>query len=206
MSRYKVIAIVGEAGSGKDSLLQRLCKKIDGNEIISYTTRPKRDYEKDGVNYYFVTVDEFAELINKDKMLEATVFNGWAYGTAIDSLKPNKINIGVFNPEGVEYLCENSNVDVLIIHCMCSPKTRLLRQLNREINPDINEIIRRFAADAKDFKAFKDFIVHDRPDVLIIDTEGNTVEQEADVAIRGLINWLVIDNKEDIIKHACTKT
>ncbi len=202
--RYKVIAIVGEAGSGKDSLLQRLYKKIDSNEIISYTTRPKRDYETDGINYHFVTADEFANLISKDKMLEATVFNGWAYGTAMDSLKPNKINIGVFNPEGVEYLCENSNVDVLIVHCLCSSKTRLLRQLNREINPDINEIIRRFTADAKDFKAFKEFVAHDRPDILIIDTEGNTVEQEADIVVRGLINWLVID-KEDI-KHACIKT
>jgi len=37
-------------------------------------------------------------------MLEATIFNNWCYGTSIDNLDINAINIGVFNPEGIEIL------------------------------------------------------------------------------------------------------
>jgi hypothetical protein len=41
-------------------------------------------------------------------MLEATVFNNWCYGTSIKNLDKDALNIGVFNPEGVEILRSNS--------------------------------------------------------------------------------------------------
>jgi len=60
-------------------------------------------------------------------MLEATVFNNWCYGTSIRSLKNNKINIGVFNPEGVEILRDNQNINLTVIYIIADDKTRLLR-------------------------------------------------------------------------------
>lgn len=83
-------------------------------------------------------------------MLEYTEFNNWYYGTSIDSLDKNKINIGVFNPDGVKNLL-TKDCNLLIFWIDASDKTRLLRQLNRENEPNVKEIIRRFNTDEKDF-------------------------------------------------------
>ncbi len=157
MSEFKIVAIIGEAGSGKDTLLNAL---IEGDlndkyhKVISYTTRRPRANEVNGKDYFFITDKEFTDLILQDKMLEATVFNNWVYGTGVDGLDENKINIGVFNPEGIETLSEMNNIKLFIIRCMCPNKERLLRQLHREPDPDVDEIVRRYLADKSDFNSF----------------------------------------------------
>ena len=56
----EIIAIMGEAGSGKDTVMQEVLKRRpDIHEIVSCTTRPPRDYEKEGVNYYFLSPEVF---------------------------------------------------------------------------------------------------------------------------------------------------
>ena len=84
-------------------------------------------------------------------MLEAAVFNNWCYGTSFDSLRINDINIGVFNPTGIETMNSLKNVDLTVYYVRASDKTRLKRQLDREENPDIDEIIRRYHTDKEDF-------------------------------------------------------
>lgn len=84
-------------------------------------------------------------------MLEATCFNDWFYGTSYDSLRSDTINVGVFNPTGIDSLLARPDVEVTTYYIQASPKTRLLRQLNREGNPDVDEIIRRYSADEIDF-------------------------------------------------------
>lgn len=153
----KVIAICGKSGSGKDSILKGVLNKKPEvfAPIVSYTTRPKREGEIEGVDYYFITSEQMASKIMNGEMLEATSFNGWVYGTSIDSLKDDKVNIGVYNLEGLEYLIENKNeIDSLIFYIDASNKIRLLRSLNREENPDIDEIIRRYGTDKTDFLDF----------------------------------------------------
>ena len=153
----KVIAICGKSGSGKDSILKGVLNKKPEvfAPIVSYTTRPKREGEIEGVDYYFITSEQMASKIMNGEMLEATSFNGWVYGTSIDSLKDDKVNIGVYNLEGLEYLIENKNeIDSLIFYIDASNKIRLLRSLNREENPDIDEIIRRYGTDKIDFLDF----------------------------------------------------
>ena len=152
MDRYKILALIGEAGSGKDTLMQSILAKDSSlHEIISCTTRPPREGEINGKNYYFLTDEEFALKVLNFEMFEATSFRDWFYGTSVDSLDKNKINIGVFNPDGVYALLESPNVDVDVYWVSAKPKTRLMRQLQREENPDINEIIRRYRADEEDF-------------------------------------------------------
>lgn len=149
---YKIVALMGEAGSGKDRTLKEVLKAAPYfNEIISCTTRPPRQGEQHGVNYYFYTLKEFEEKVNNNEMLEHTVFNHWCYGTSIESLKEDDINIGVFNPAGVRSLLARDDCDVLVFRVCANDKTRLLRQLNREANPDVREVVRRFQADYDDF-------------------------------------------------------
>lgn len=155
MERYKVVALFGEAGAGKDAILKSICA-MEGtkdllNKIISYTTRLPREKEVDGIDYNFVDVEQFAELVIDDLMLEASCFNDWMYGTAINSLVKDKVNIGVFNLDGIESLINDKRIDLYAYYIEAKPKTRLLRQLNREADPDIWEIIRRYKTDCEDF-------------------------------------------------------
>ena len=156
---YKIIAIMGEAGTGKDSLMQEILKlRPEFHEIISCTTRPMRQGEAEGVNYYYYTPEQFGDRVLHDEMLECTVFNDWFYGTSYDSVRSDCINIGVFNPTGVESLLARPDVDVKVIRVVAEDKTRLIRQLNREEWPDVREIVRRFNADWMDFEGIDDDI------------------------------------------------
>lgn len=152
MSKYKIIALFGEAGSGKDYIQKKIMETDFGkenlSEIISCTTRPPREGEKDGVHYHFKSSQsEFFSV----PLIECTCFRNWWYGTSIDHLNKNKINIGVFNIKGINEILKNEQIDCLPIRIVCNDKLRLIRQLNRETNPDCMEIIRRFLTDTKDF-------------------------------------------------------
>lgn len=161
---YKIIALFGKAGAGKDALLSGLFEEykdvLNLNKIISCTTRPPRDYEKDGIDYHFMTDMEFYKKVANGDMLEATHFREWFYGTSASSLDKDKINIGVFNPEGILNLTEtaqtNTEVQIIPILIHANDKIRIKRQLDREINPDCMEICRRFQTDEKDFIKYYD--------------------------------------------------
>lgn len=152
MTMYDIIAFIGEAGAGKDSLMQAVLEAAPWlHEIISCTTRPMREGEQEGVNYFYLTKEQFAEKVLNMEMLEATCFNDWFYGTALQSLDPTTVNVGVFNPDGIDALLESPMVNVKVYYVKATDKNRLIRQLNREENPDVDEIIRRFKADRDDF-------------------------------------------------------
>ena len=65
---YTVVALIGEAGTGKDTILHSMMHKYGYglHEIISHTTRPPREGEKNGVNYYFISEEEFNDKILND--------------------------------------------------------------------------------------------------------------------------------------------
>lgn len=162
MNKIKVIALFAPAGAGKDYLLKKVLygeffnKPKNLHEIISQTTRPPREGEKDGVNYYFKTDKQFLKDIEENNLLEWTSFRDWYYGTNLSALNKNKINIGVFNIQGIQALLENPQLEVYPVAVKASAKTRLIRQLTREENPNIREIFRRYDADERDF-SFVDF-------------------------------------------------
>lgn len=172
----KIVALMGESGSGKDTILHRIMEKYPSyfNEIISCTTRPPRQGEREGVNYHFLSVEDFIRKILNGDMLEATEFNNWHYGTDSQSLTIDKINIGVFNPEGVRCLQEDENIELYVFYVRAAGKQRLLRQLNREENPDVDEIIRRYKADAEDFSFLND--------IKYITLQNNTLD-DIDIAV-----------------------
>ena len=86
--RGGLIVISAPSGAGKTTLVHKALNSRDDLAFsISYTTRPRREKEKDGVDYYFVTAREFQDMISGDKFLEwAEVFDRW-YGTSRDSVE-----------------------------------------------------------------------------------------------------------------------
>ena len=153
MEKIEVVAVVGKSGAGKDYCAKRIAKENDWHFIVSSTTRPKRDYEEEGKDYHFLSYEEFAAA----RFLETASFNGWHYGTRYEDLDPDRTNIGVFNPTGLKSLAACKDIDLTIIYVKATDKTRLLRQLNREENPNVAEIIRRYSTDEADFQDDKSF-------------------------------------------------
>ena len=152
-AKYKIVALFGKAGSGKDTIQNYILNELPTlfNGIVSCTTRPPRDYEKDGKDYHFLSIEDFTKKVLNGTMLEATEFRNWFYGTPLESLSVEKINIGVFNIAGIEALMEDNRLEIYPVLVYAPDKIRLLRQLNREERPDCDEICRRFQTDANDF-------------------------------------------------------
>lgn len=151
MKKYKIIALFGKAGAGKDTIQQWMVSHYNLNGIVSCTTRPPRDYEENGKDYHFLSNEEFTHKVLDGTMLEATEFRGWFYGTPLDSLTTEGFNVGVFNIAGINALLEDSRLEVYPVIVYAPDKTRLMRQLSREGNPDCAEICRRFQTDNEDF-------------------------------------------------------
>lgn len=150
--KYKLIVLCGKAGSGKNFIQNKVCADSRTHKVISCTSRPMRDKEKNDVDYHFLNGDDFAEqLLMPDNFIEATVFREWCYGTRYQDLNPDKINVAILNPEGASMLSDNPQLDLKVYYITATDKNRLIRQLNREKDPDVKEIIRRFETDEQDF-------------------------------------------------------
>ncbi|KAG0677613.1 guanylate kinase [Pichia californica] len=83
------IVISGPSGTGKSTLLKRLMGEYPDTFgfSVSNTTRSPRAGEKDGVDYYFSTVDMFKKMIEKNEFIEWAQFSGNYYGTSIAAVK-----------------------------------------------------------------------------------------------------------------------
>ncbi len=80
--RGRLFVLSGPSGVGKSTVLTRIRELLpDLWYSVSATTRRRRPGERDGVNYHFVTDDEFAELIANGRLLEHAHFAGHHYGT-----------------------------------------------------------------------------------------------------------------------------
>jgi guanylate kinase len=79
--------VSGPSGAGKDTVLNRIRERgTDASFIVTVTTRPRRDYEIDGVNYHFVSQQQFNDLKENGDLLEfARVYGNW-YGVPRDQV------------------------------------------------------------------------------------------------------------------------
>ena len=158
-----IIAIIGPSCAGKDTLMREIYKEFCRGEmlelfpdvfyIISTTTRPPRKGEKNHKDYHFISDEKFQELIDRKCFLEYTEFRGWKYGTDLLNVcdKPNAINIGVFNLQGIDNLNKQDDFIVIPIYLIVNWKERLRRSIKREGHLTF-EMIRRLITDYKDFK------------------------------------------------------
>ena len=75
----KLIVLSGASSIGKGDMKKALLedKELNLLYVISMTTRPKKDKETDGVDYYFTDTRSFAKAVNNKELLEYTEFNGY---------------------------------------------------------------------------------------------------------------------------------
>lgn len=83
MSQGLLVVISGPGGVGKDTIIETLRQRNPRlTYSVSYTTRPRREYEVDGVHYSFVSEPEFRRRIAEGEFLEFATVNGYLYGTS----------------------------------------------------------------------------------------------------------------------------
>ena len=97
VEKGKLFVISAPSGTGKTTVIQRLKEEIPSLKVVvTFTTRKPRPGEKNGVDYYFVSEEEFKKMIKENKFIEWAVVYGNYYGTPKEQLmdelkKGNKI-------------------------------------------------------------------------------------------------------------------
>lgn len=134
--KNKILVILGESSSGKDFLLKQLVKSRGYTKAVSYTTRSIRPQEIDGVDYHFVTNEEFLQRFDNGEIFERTEYvtnvGTWLYGYGVDSIDVDKKTACIANPHGVDQLIEYYGADnITLVRIICSTDERIIRYCDR---------------------------------------------------------------------------
>lgn len=163
----KIFCLMGKSACGKDTIYKQIlsAKNLPLKTLIPYTTRPIRDGERNGVEYYFLTDEEQQALERQGKIIELRAYHTlhglWKYFTVNDHqlnlANHNYLIIGTL--ESYARLQEYFGIDRLVpLYIELEPGERLQRALDRErmqTEPKYAELCRRFLADEADFSSEK---------------------------------------------------
>ena len=158
----KIYYVMGKSSSGKDTIYKKLMEAHPRfRTIVPYTTRPIREGERDGVEYFFVDEERLREMQEAGQVIEVRSYDTkcgiWTYFTADDgqiSLETHDyLVIGTLVSYQAlrEYFGEEKMAPVYI---EVEDGLRLARAVERErrqAQPKYAELCRRFLADAEDF-------------------------------------------------------
>ena len=123
----KLITITGPSGAGKDTVARMLSEMSGYKVLCSYTTRPKREGEIDGVEHHFVETCN----VPRDKMLAYTQYGGYEYWVTIDQVTDEAIY--VIDEAGLKDLCERfPDIELFKICVSAKESTRLSRCVSHE--------------------------------------------------------------------------
>lgn len=158
----KIFYLMGKSSSGKDTMYHNLRKEFPQlKPVVLYTTRPMRDGEVDGIDYYFVDDKKVFEFEKGNMIIEKREYNTvhgiWKYMTVKDEKfdidTNNYIMIGTL--ESYNKTKEYFGDDVMIpLYLTVDDGERLIRAVRREQmqnEPKYAELCRRFLADENDF-------------------------------------------------------
>ncbi|NLL75683.1 MAG: guanylate kinase [Clostridiales bacterium] len=163
----KFICFMGKSSTGKDTIFQRLLedKELGLLTLVPYTTRPIRDGEVNGVEYFFTDEEGYLELAESGKIIEEriydTYYGPWRYFTVddgrIDLEHKSYAVIGTL--EAYSKLCDFFGKDKVVpILIEVDDGVRLQRAFDREKkqpHPGYEEMCRRYLADCEDFSEDK---------------------------------------------------
>jgi guanylate kinase len=146
-----LICLVGESASGKSTLEKMLVKNHDYKKITSYTTRPRRHGEVDGIDYHYVSVTEFDRLKAKGHFAEVEKYREWFYAMSLHDIDYiNEDYIVVVTVRGLNQLKKVvKDEHLLSVYIHVDERERMHRLLNR--GDEVDEIIRRIQVDRVDF-------------------------------------------------------
>lgn len=146
-----MIVLVGESASGKSSIQNYIVQNSNISKIVTYTTRMPRPNEKDGVDYHFISEENFKMCCHNNQFIEYSKYNNWLYGTKKEGFSANKIVI--LTPHGLRQL-KNNNIPCVSFYIRVPRRDRLIKILQRGDN--IEEAYRRNLSDVGMFDGIED--------------------------------------------------
>lgn len=154
-----MLIILGESGSGKTTLQKYICNHTNMQKAISHTTRPMRNGEVNGIDYYFVNNDEYIDMLNNNLFCESANYRGWFYGLTKDEIKDNIIFVAT--PSGLrrikKYINDNKlDINVISVYLKVDKLSRFIKILQRDGEKGLNESYVRITSDQGMFSEFED--------------------------------------------------
>lgn len=158
----KIFYVMGKSSSGKDTIYKRLLdNNSDLKTVVPYTTRPIRDGEKNGIEYFFVDQERLEEMQKEGRIIEVRSYDTkcgvWMYFTAddgqIDLDKYSYLMIGTLvSCRALQEYFGNDKIVPIYIQVEDGERLqRALKRERREAEPKYAELCRRFLADGEDF-------------------------------------------------------
>lgn len=161
----KIFFVMGKSATGKDTVYKKLLEKLPQlKKVILYTTRPIRDGEKNGVEYYFTDREGLEKFRRNGRVIEErtyeTVYGPWSYFTADDgqidlSGENNYLMLGGTLESYEKIKAYFGDGKLFPIYLEVEDGERIIRAVRRERTqkaPKYKELCRRFLADEEDFK------------------------------------------------------
>ena len=159
----RIYYLLGKSATGKDTLYKEILKRRPKLRTVTmYTTRPIREGETDGVEYFFTGREELERQLASGKVIESrtyqTIAGPWTYYTVDDGqfdVADDESCLMIGTLESYEKMCAYFEVGKMVpVYIEVPDGIRLLRAVKREENqkkPNYREVCRRYLADEKDF-------------------------------------------------------
>ena len=189
-----IVILSSPSGAGKTSLVKEISSKNNFSISVSHTTRKPRSNEINGIHYYFISQEEFKELISKNKFLEyAKVFNNY-YGSSEDIVikKLNKGQNVIFDIDwqGTEQIKQKKlNYKIITIFILPPSRKELFnRLLNRDLSDEKNAMkrMKQFDKDVLHWKNYDLVVINDNFNkcydkiIKYINTDTNDISENYD--------------------------
>ena len=203
-SRGLLIEVSGPSGAGKDTVCNKVVEDMKDTKIsISMTSREPRGKEQDGVEYYFVTKEEFEEKIKNDEFLEyAVVHNNQYYGTPKakieEDISKGKNIILVIDIQGALKIKEILP-EALFIFIMPPSMEELKDRLIKRGTESKKKILERFKTaynEINEFAKYNYVVVNDRVDKAVNKVKSIITAEKCRV---DRIEEIYLNTKEEFI-------
>lgn len=168
----EMIVIVGASASGKTEIAKILFNKYHYQKCVTTTTRLPRTHEQNGVDYHFLTKEEFLYNKKQDAFVEVTTYQNNFYGINRQDIKEERVVI--LDPSGANELFYQLKKKIYIVFVESSKEKRQARMLARGDNPD--SVDKRLQSDDQYFQEDKLFHID-----LHIYNNNETLEELADL-------------------------
>jgi guanylate kinase len=172
--RPVLVVISGPSGVGKDATIQAMQQRnTPFYFVVTATTRPRRPTEKDGVDYHFISMGEFAEMIDNGELLEYAIVYGDYKGipkkhvrSALASGKDVIMRIDVQGAATIRKLIPN----VVTIFLTAESEDELVRRLHERKTENEEKLKMRIATARQELKRFAEF------DYVVVNRENELEE------------------------------
>lgn len=202
-SRGDLIIISGTSCAGKGSVVKKLLSKHNDIDIsISYTSRDKRNGEVDGVDYYYVTREEFERKIKNGDFLEYAEYSGNYYGTPKAEIEKKLANgkdvILEIEVQGAKQV-KDLFPETILIFIMAPSMEELKRRIKmrgRETNAQIVERFKTAYNELNEINKYNYVVVNDDLDLAVTKVEAILMSEKLRA---DRIEEVYVENQEEII-------